>query len=171
MPFGFWGEDGCANIRRCFFCVCDPARTCKVRCWLGVVRQVPKDVHLKLIMGPCVTTLSCFLIFLSEKQMNFSAGCIFVSTKNCTNLSLVIASQGCVITSVIIFKCASLVHLVFGLRTFEERLLCYSSKLVRRAFVSGSRRIGLNGPKKDTGPCKPCNVDDPMRSAFFSFLY
>ena len=81
--------------------------------------------------------------------MNFSAGCIFVSTKNCTNLSLVIASQGCVITSVIIFKCASCdVDLVFGLRTFEERLLCYSSKLVRRAFVSGSRRIGPNGPKR-----------------------
>ena len=106
------------------------------------VQASSKEVHLNL-WG--------LVIFLTEKQMNFAAGCIFVSsTENCTNLWCVIAFQGCVIISATILKCASLaVHLVFVLRTFEERLVCcYSSKLVRRAFVSGSRRIGPNGPKR-----------------------
>ena len=106
------------------------------------VQASSKEVHLNL-WG--------LVIFLTEKQMNFAAGCIFVSsTENCTNLWCVIAFQGCVIISATILKCASLaMHLVFVLRTFEERLVCcYSSKLVRRAFVSGSRRIGPNGPKR-----------------------
>ena len=87
------------------------------------VQASSKEVHLNL-WG--------LVIFLTEKQMNFAAGCIFVSsTENCTNLwcVCVIAFQGCVIISATILKCASLaVHLVFVLRTFEERLVCcYSS--------------------------------------------
>ena len=126
---------GAQSVRVCKFCKCSGK----------FERGAPQS------MGPCAITFPCFLIFLTEKQMNFAAGCIFVSsTENCTNLWCVIAFQGCVIISATILKCASLaMHLVFVLRTFEERLVCcYSSKLVRRAFVSGSRRIGPNGPKR-----------------------